>query len=124
MRRDGRVAEGTPLLRVQGSNLLESSNLSLSAIFYSSRTHEHAKPHPNRMKLRKLNHVFKDFPLVDPKKVLEKEECKTSCYIANKEKLEKEFETYQCDEQGYYIIRNEKLLRAVSTVQYMQASEK
>ena len=30
--RDGRVVEGTPLLRVQGRNPLESSNLSLSAI--------------------------------------------------------------------------------------------
>ena len=36
-RRDGRVVEGTPLLRVQGRNLLESSNLSLSAIFLTPR---------------------------------------------------------------------------------------
>jgi hypothetical protein len=32
-RRDGRVVEGTPLLRVQGRNPLEGSNPSLSATF-------------------------------------------------------------------------------------------
>jgi hypothetical protein len=37
--RDGRVVEGTPLLRVQGRNSLESSNLSLSAITFSQNTH-------------------------------------------------------------------------------------
>lgn len=67
---------------------------------------------------------FSDFPMVDNKKVLEKEECKNSCYIANKEKLEMEFETYQCDEQGYYLIRSEKILKSVSSLQYLQGTEK
>lgn len=60
------------------------------------------------------------YSYTDPKKVLEKEECNNGCYVASKDKLEKEIEAYQCDEKGYYFIKNEKILKSISTVQYMQ----
>jgi hypothetical protein len=62
---------------------------------------------------------FYEFAPDDPKKVLEKEECKNSCYTQNKNKLAKVVETYECDEAGYYFIKSEKILDAISGVQYI-----
>ncbi len=68
------MAYTTPLLRVRTLIGTVSSNLTVSAIFYSSRTHEQAKLQLQllRMKLRKLNHVFKYSLLILLRSELEK----------------------------------------------------
>jgi len=67
----------------------------------------------------KIENSFSLFSQDDPKKVLEKKECKNSCYNKNKDELSQKFGTYECDKIGYYFIESEKILNATSSAQYL-----
>ena len=68
LRRDGRVVEGTPLLREQRVKPLESSNLSLSATYYRetvlSPTIEPTSRVRNKIRPKETGSLKKKIPMI------------------------------------------------------------